>query len=69
MNRTLKERSRSMLIEAELPETLWGEAIRTAMFLVNRSPSSAVKGKTPYELWYGTKPDVSKQDWLMGTCT
>ena len=66
MNRTLAERSRSMLIEANWTRTLWGEALRTATFLVNRSPTSAVNGKTPFEIWFGRKPDVSKLQ-ILGT--
>ena len=31
----------------------------TAVYLLNRSPTKSVDGKTPYEVWYGRKPDVS----------
>ena len=60
MNRTLAERTRSMLIEANLPKYLWGEALRTATYLINRTSIVALTGKTPYEVWYGHKPDASK---------
>ena len=49
-----------MLIEANFPKYLWGEALRTATFLINRISTAALDGKTPYEAWYGHKPDVSK---------
>ena len=31
----------------------------TAVHLLNRSPTSALDGKTPYEAWHGRKPAVS----------
>ena len=60
MNRTLCEKARSMLIGAGLPKHLWGEAVLTAVFLTNRSPTNAVKGATPYQLWFDKKPNLSK---------
>ena len=61
MNRTVVEKARTMLTESDLPEFLWGEAVMTACYLVNRSPTSALaENKTPYEIWNGKKPDLSK---------
>lgn len=61
MNRTIIDRARTMLIESDLPEMLWGEAVLTANFLTNRSPTSAlIDCKTPYEMWYSKKPDLTK---------
>jgi len=31
----------------------------TAIHLLNRSPTKALKGKTPYEVWHDRKPAVS----------
>lgn len=59
LNRTLMERVRAMLEESGLPKELWGEAVRTAAYLKNRSPTSK-RTKTPWELFYGKKPDVSR---------
>ena len=59
-NRTLIESVRSMLISAQLPLNLWAEAVSTSVYLHNRSPTSALQSKTPYECWYGQKPDVSE---------
>lgn len=58
LNRTLMERTRSMLFDAYLPEDLWSEAVYTANYIRNRSPVSG-KDKTPWELFTGNKPDVS----------
>jgi transposase InsO family protein len=39
MNRTICERIRCMLSHAKLPKPFWGEAMRTAVDLINLSPS------------------------------
>jgi transposase InsO family protein len=59
MNRTLVELARAMITTRELPEFLWEAATAHAMYLRNRSFSSAVADATPYERWHGEKPDVS----------
>ncbi|RVW81995.1 Retrovirus-related Pol polyprotein from transposon TNT 1-94 [Vitis vinifera] len=56
-NRTLKDMVRSMISHSTLPESLWGEAIKTAVYILNRVPSKAV-AKTPYELWTSKKPSI-----------
>ena len=58
-NRTLVESLRSMLADAHLPHEFWAEALSTAVYLHNRSPTKAVSGKTPYEAWTAKKPSVS----------
>ena len=58
MNRTLVETVRSMLTDAKLPHKFWGEALSTAVYLRNRSPTKAVKEMTPYEAWTTKKPSV-----------
>lgn len=59
MNRTLVEKGRSLLVQANLPKLLWGEALLASAYLTNRSITNAVKNKTPFEAWYKSKPDVS----------
>ncbi|RVW83994.1 Retrovirus-related Pol polyprotein from transposon TNT 1-94 [Vitis vinifera] len=46
-----------MISHSTLPESLWGEAIKTAVYILNRVPSKAV-AKTPYELWTNKKPSI-----------
>lgn len=43
MNRTLLEKVRCLLLTANLPKSLWGEALNTTAYIVNRSPSTALK--------------------------
>jgi len=58
LNRTLMERVRAMLQDAKLPNSLWAEVVTTAIFICNRSPVCG-DFKTPKELFYGDKIDVS----------
>ena len=58
LNRTLLEKTRSMLFAADLPKKFWAEAITTANYLQNVVMSRAVKA-SPFELFFGRKPDVS----------
>ena len=46
---------RCMLFNSSLPEFLWGEALKTATYILNQVPSKSMP-KTPYELWSGKKP-------------
>lgn len=57
-NRTLVEMARSMLLSSCLDESLWAEAIATAAYLRNRSPTRILVDKTPHEMWTGRKPIV-----------
>ena len=59
MNRTLVETVRSMLADSKLPKRLWAEALLTAVYLRNRSPTRALAGITPYQAWTGEKPCVN----------
>ncbi|KAG8372781.1 hypothetical protein BUALT_Bualt12G0102500 [Buddleja alternifolia] len=53
-NGTLKDMVRSMISHTTLPDSLWGEAFKTAVYILNRVPTKAAT-KTPYELWTGKK--------------
>ena len=53
MNRTILERVRCMLSFSGLPKTFWAEAGMTAVYLINRCPSTAIDLKTPMEKWTG----------------
>ena len=54
-NRTLKEMMNAMLISSCLPQNIWGEAILSANYLLNKVPKKKTE-KTPYELGKGMKP-------------
>ena len=57
-NRTLKDMMRSMMSRCNLPEYLWGEAIKTANYILNRVQRKSVP-KTPFELWTSRKPNLN----------
>ncbi|WVZ12209.1 hypothetical protein V8G54_016739 [Vigna mungo] len=59
MNRTILERVRYMLLGSGLSKAFWGEAANTAVYLINKSPSSALNIKTPMEVWSGRPADYS----------
>ncbi|KAG8481139.1 hypothetical protein CXB51_025904 [Gossypium anomalum] len=59
MNRTIMEKVRCMLSNANLPKSFWAEAASTACFLINRSPSVAIEKKTPQEVWAGNPANYS----------
>lgn len=46
-----------MLKAKQVASTYWGEAVLTVVFILNRSFTRRVDGKTPYEAWHGRKPD------------
>ena len=46
MNRTLVEATRSKLLGAKLPQRFWAEALSTAVYLRNCSPTKAAKNMT-----------------------
>ena len=57
MNRTLVESARAMIAHAELPDGYWEKAVSTAAYVRNRTPIK--DDQTPYEQWYGRKPNVT----------
>jgi transposase InsO family protein len=58
LNRTILERTRAMLLDANMPQELWAEAAVTANYIRVRTPTTG-ETKTPYELLNGHPPDVS----------
>jgi transposase InsO family protein len=66
-NRTILERIRALLYSTGLPRTLWGEAARHVVWLMNRSSTKAVVGMTPYEAAFGRRSNLSEvHEW--GEC-
>ncbi|GLI67090.1 hypothetical protein VaNZ11_011292 [Volvox africanus] len=59
LNRILLQKMRAMLIDSGFPMQIWGEALLTANFLRNLSPT-VNSDLTPWERFTGSKPDLSK---------
>ncbi|RDY10271.1 hypothetical protein CR513_05239, partial [Mucuna pruriens] len=53
MNKTLIEKVRHMLFEARLPKHFWGEALYTAVHVINLSPTVALNTEVPDKIWFG----------------
>jgi transposase InsO family protein len=58
-NRTLKEMANFMIQSKGLSLKYWEEAINCANYIVNHTPTKALKNITPEEDWTKIKPDVS----------
>ena len=46
----------------------WGDAVKCAAYLRNRSPSNALDNKTPHEMWFGYLPSVRHLRVFGSTC-
>lgn len=59
MVRSITEKARSMINGANLSKLFWGEAVLTAVYLINLTPTNALKScKTPFEMWHNKKPQI-----------
>lgn len=56
--RTILEATRTMLNSSDLPKKLWAEAANTAVYIMNRVPTTSKPEITPFESWFKRKPDV-----------
>jgi hypothetical protein len=59
LNGTIVNAARAMLVAADLPKRLWTYAIHHAVYIKNRSPTTANKGHPPYELANGRLPNIA----------
>jgi transposase InsO family protein len=58
-NQTVVGMARALLKQRGMPAVFWGEAVVTAVYILNHSPSKALNGRTSYVAWHGRKPAVS----------
>ena len=64
---TLFEMARCMIIENNLPKSLWTYAVMTAAVIRNRYFNNRLK-QTPFYMIMGKKPDLSKMNIFGSTC-
>jgi len=57
-NQTVVAMARALLKQRQMPAKFWGEAVMTAVHILNRSPTKALGDVTPYEAWHGRAPTV-----------
>ncbi|GJZ79695.1 retrovirus-related pol polyprotein from transposon TNT 1-94 [Tanacetum coccineum] len=60
-NRTVVEMARSMMKTKDLSDEFWAEAVATAVYILNISPTKAVWNMTPYEAYRDVKFDEQKR--------
>lgn len=55
-HRQITETTLTLLAHASLPFRLWDEAVRTAVFIINRLPSKAINNKVPIFVLFNKPP-------------
>lgn len=58
--RSTVESARSLLHSQGIPLKLWAECINNVVYALNRSVYTHFAVITPYQRWFGVKPDVSR---------
>lgn len=52
-NRIMFEKAHTMFHEMKVPTALWTEDVTTSLYVLNRSPTSALRNQTPYKALKG----------------
>jgi hypothetical protein len=58
-NQTIIGMSQALLKQRGMPAVFCREAVVTAIYILNHSPTMVVNSRTPYEPWHRCKPAVS----------
>ena len=57
-NQVIQEMARVKLLNKQIPQKFWGEALNTSCHIGNRIFFQVGTKKTAYEIWNGKKPRV-----------
>lgn len=57
-NRSIMSKVRAMLLSSKINVSVWGEAMKTSIYLLNRSPTKTNGSLTPKELFTGQIADL-----------
>lgn len=58
-HRHILNAARALRFQANLPKIFWRECVLTARYFINRTSSSLLNGKSPFELLHGHAPSYS----------
>ncbi|KAL5703600.1 hypothetical protein ACHQM5_022129 [Ranunculus cassubicifolius] len=59
-HRHISEMARTLIVTSGVPLNLWFEAVSTAVFLINRLPTSVLQWSSPFSCLYGTLPSYNQ---------
>jgi hypothetical protein len=59
-HRHIVETGLTLLHQAHLPVSYWTHAFQTAVYLINRMPTSILNNKSPFEIIFGRQPNYHK---------
>jgi hypothetical protein len=57
--KTVMNMARTIMLQHVAPLRFWAHAVQTAVYLINRTPRESLEWKTPFEMVYKKKPDIS----------
>ncbi|CAM8961061.1 unnamed protein product [Rhodiola kirilowii] len=57
-HRHILDVARALRIQANVPKTFWGDCVLTATYILNRTPTPFLDGRTPSEILFGFPPSL-----------
>ena len=58
-NRHIEEIARALMSEKNMPKHFWAKVVYTAIYVMNKTPTTGIHDMTPEERYTGVKSDVS----------
>lgn len=57
-HRNILEVARALMFQASLPIQFWSDCVQAAVHLINRTPTTLLEGKSPYEILFHSAPNM-----------